>query len=481
MEKDFFNLDTFKSIIEEKRVAELRDIFETIPLVDIAEVANGIEDPKDLIFIFRVVQSDYTAEFFSYLHKQTQEKLVAAFNDRELITLIESSYTDDIVDFIEDMPANVVNRILKNCNKETRFEVNRLLNYKEKTAGTIMTTEYIELINTMSVSEAIRLIRKRGKDAETVYTIFIRDEKRNFVGTVGLDALVLCKDENQIVSEIMNTDFVYVHVNTDQEEVANLFKRYGLTAIAVLNDDDRLTGIITVDDVMNVIEKEASEDMAKMSLITPLEESYIRTGVFKMAFKCIPWIVALMVLAVFSSMILSSFQTQLASLAILSVFIPVLIDTGGNAGGQTTTLMIRGLALKEFTPKDILKILWKEFRVSLVVSAAVSIFAFCWIMIEMYTNIVTYPSQIGGIPVINGVEVSGWNLFFARSSIAGLVALTLLFTVIISKIVGAILPLLFQSLKKDPALMSGPLITTIVDVCSLIAYFFICTQIFHLV
>jgi magnesium transporter len=216
-------------------------------------------------------------------------------------------------------------------------------------------------------------------------------------------------------------------------------------------------------------------------LVTPLEESYIRTGVFKMAFKCIPWIVALMVLAVFSSMILSSFQGQLASLAILSVFIPVLMDTGGNAGGQTTTLMIRGLALKEFTPKDFLTVIWKEFRVALVVSAAVSMFAFIWIMTEMYTNIVVYPTQIDGIPTVNGVVVNGWSLFVTRSSIAGLVAITLLFTIVISKIVGALLPLIFQSLKKDPALMSGPLITTVVDVCSLIIYFFICTQIFHLV
>ena len=470
MEKENVSTALLEELIKTRQVEKLRSLFETIPTIDRAEVANYIGDIRDLVFVFKVVKSDYTAEFFTDLSSEVQEKLVHLFTDTELVTLLNASYTDDIVDFMEDMPSNLVSKILKVVDKKTRTDINRLLNYKENTAGSIMTTEYIELGNDISIKEAIEKIRAIGQDAETIYTIFVIDKKRNFVGTIDLDQFVFSKPE-QILDEIADKAAITVGVNTDQEDVAAIFKRYNLTAIAVLNEDQRLTGIITIDDIVDVMEKEATEDMSKMALVTPLEDSYMQTGVVKMALKTTPWLVALMVLAVFSSMVLSSFQDVLASLAILSVFIPVLMDSGGNSGGQTIALMIRGIAVGEFGPKDYLKILWKEFRVSLLVALMTCTFAFLWFTAEMYLGIISYAPE----------GIVGTALLFERLKISGLVSITLFVTIIISKLLGVTIPMIVKSLKLDPALISAPFITTVVDVSALLLYFFICTQIFHLV
>lgn len=470
MEKENVSTALLEELIKTRQVEKLRSLFETIPTIDLAEVANDVGDIRDLVFIFKVVKSDYTAEFFTDLSSEVQEKLVHLFTDTELVTLLNASYTDDIVDFMEDMPSNLVSKILKVVDKKTRTDINRLLNYKENTAGSIMTTEYIELGNDISIKEAIEKIRAIGQDAETIYTIFVIDKKRNFVGTIDLDQFVFSKPE-QILDEIADKAAITVGVNTDQEDVAAIFKRYNLTAIAVLNEDQRLTGIITIDDIVDVMEKEATEDMSKMALVTPLEDSYMQTGVVKMALKTTPWLVALMVLAVFSSMVLSSFQDVLASLAILSVFIPVLMDSGGNSGGQTIALMIRGIAVGEFGPKDYLKILWKEFRVSLLVALMTCTFAFLWFTAEMYLGIISYAPE----------GIVGMALFLERIKISGLVSITLFVTIIISKLLGVTIPMIVKSLKLDPALISAPFITTVVDVSALLLYFFICTQIFHLV
>lgn len=470
MEKENVSTTLLEELIKTRQVEKLRSLFETIPTIDLAEVANDIGDIRDLVFIFKVVKSDYTAEFFTDLSSEVQEKLVHLFTDNELVTLLNASYTDDIVDFMEDMPANLVLKILKVVDKKTRSDINRLLNYKENTAGSIMTTEYIELGSDITIKEAIEKIRAIGQDAETIYTIFVIDKKRNFVGTIDLDQFVFSKPE-QTLDEIADKASITVGVNTDQEDVAAIFKRYNLTAIAVLNDDQRLTGIITIDDIVDVMEKEATEDMSKMALVTPLEDSYMQTSVVKMALKTTPWLVALMVLAVFSSMVLSSFQDVLASLAILSVFIPVLMDSGGNSGGQTIALMIRGIAVGEFGPKDYLKILWKEFRVALIVALMTCVFAFMWFTAEMYLGIISYAPD----------GIVGTALFLERIKISGLVSMTLFVTIIISKLLGVTIPMIVKAIKLDPALISAPFITTVVDVSSLLLYFFICTQIFHLV
>lgn len=470
MEKENVSTALLEELIKTRQVEKLRSLFETIPTIDLAEVANDIGDIRDLVFVFKVVKSDYTAEFFTDLSSEVQEKLVHLFTDTELVTLLNASYTDDIVDFMEDMPSNLVSKILKVVDKKTRTDINRLLNYKENTAGSIMTTEYIELGNDISIKEAIEKIRAIGQEAETIYTIFVIDKKRNFVGTIDLDQFVFSKPE-QILDDIADKAAITVGVNTDQEDVAAIFKRYNLTAIAVLNEDQRLTGIITIDDIVDVMEKEATEDMSKMALVTPLEDSYMQTGVVKMALKTTPWLVALMVLAVFSSMVLSSFQDVLASLAILSVFIPVLMDSGGNSGGQTIALMIRGIAVGEFGPRDYLKILWKEFRVSLLVALMTCTFAFLWFTAEMYLGIISYSPE----------GIVGMALFLERIKISGLVSITLFVTIIISKLLGVTIPMIVKSLKLDPALISAPFITTVVDVSALLLYFFICTQIFQLV
>lgn len=470
MEKENVSTAMLEELIKNRQVAKLRQLFESVPTIDLAEVANDIDDIRDLVFIFKTVKSDYTAEFFTDLSSEIQEKLIHLFTDTELVTLVNASYTDDIVDFMEEMPANLVSRILKVVDKKTRSDINRLLNYKDNTAGSIMTTEYIELSSEITIKDAIEKIRTIGQDAETIYTIFIIDKKRNFIGTVDLDQFVFSKPE-QTLDEIADKAAITVGVNTDQEDVASIFKRYDLNAIPVLNEDQRLTGIITIDDIVDVIEQEATEDMSKMALVTPLEDSYKDTGVIKMALKTTPWLLVLMVLAVFSSMVLSSFQDEMSSLAILSVFIPVLMDTAGNSGGQTIALMIRGLAVGEFTPKDFRHILWKEFRVSLLVGLMVSVFSFIWFIIEMYLGIIFY-EPTGFV---------GAALLIERMKISGLVSLTLLITIILSKLLGVTIPLIVKAMKKDPALISAPFISTVVDVTALLIYFFITTQIFQLV
>ena len=473
MEKSI-TLDELLNLIEEKKVKDIREIFETIPTIDIAEVCDQIDDIKKLVFIFKTVKSEYTAELFTDLSSEKKEELIKTMSDAELVNLLDDQFTDDIVDFIEDLPANMVNRILRNVDKTKRNDINRLLNYKENTAGSIMTTEYLDLKQNMTVNESIERIRKIGREKETVYTLFVRDERRHLVGTLGLDILVFAKG-NEIISDIMERDFVTVNVNTDQEEVAGLFKRYDLHAIAVTNDDECLTGIITIDDAVDVIEQEATEDISKMALVSPMEDSYLKTSVFKMSIKSAPWLVCLMILGVFTSLILSSAQNALAALPVLTVFIPTLMDTGGNASGQSITLIVRGLAVGELKTKDFLKILWKEIRVGFLAGLFVSVIGFAWFLIEMYIGIVSYPDA----EIL--ATATGLEIFTMRATIAGIVSITMLVAVILARIIGCCFTLFIKLIHLDPALISSPFVTTIIDICSLLIYFGICVYIFNLV
>ncbi|MCX5775560.1 MAG: magnesium transporter [Firmicutes bacterium] len=470
MEKEAFNLEILEKLIHEKNVIALRELFESIALIDIADVANHIDDPSELLFIFKTVKSEYTAEFFSYLAPEVQEKLVRLFTDKDLMTLIASSYTDDIADFLIDMPSNLVERVLNVTDKQTREVVNLLLNYKVNTAGSIMTTEYVTLNSVMTVEEALNAIRKIGREAETVYTNFVIDDQRNLVGTVALDDLIF-SEPNQRLTEIMATDFTAVEVTTDQEEVARDFKRYNLNAMPVLNEDHRLVGIVTVDDVIDVIEQQVSEDMAKMAAVSPLEDSYIKSSVWTLAKKCIPWLIILLVLGIGASIVLNVFENSLAVLPILAAFIPILMDGGGNAGNQTTVLVTRSLALNEITPKDFLKVIWKEMRISLIVSAFVGLFAFGWVLFEFGSGILEYDALAG---------LSVWSWFAQASIVAALVAFTLAGAIILSKTIGAVLPLAAKAVGLDPAVVASPLLTTIVDVCALLLYFFLSASVFNL-
>ncbi|MCH5179702.1 MAG: magnesium transporter [Erysipelotrichales bacterium] len=460
--EEIISLDALLEIINNKQVAKLRELFETSEIIDIAEVCDEIEDISKLLFIFKTVKSEYTAELFTYLNEDSQAKLINLFSDKQLTELITNSYTDDIVDFLEDLPANLVTRVLKASPKEERNDINKLLNYKEDTAGSIMTTEYVEISSDLTVKEALAQIKKVGQDAETISSTFVIDKKRNLVGVLYLDLLVLT-DEDTPIKDIMNEEFHTANVHDDQEAVAETFKRYDLTVLPVLNNEHRLIGIITIDDVIDVMEKETSEDIAIQAGMQPLEDEYLKTGVFTLAKKRIVWLLFLMVSATFTSMIISRFEDSLKAAAVLSAFIPMFMDTGGNSGGQTTSLITRGLATKEVTTKDYGKVIWKELRVALVTGLVVATFNFLWIFLELTIGLV---SNSGTIP--------NWQ-------VAGLVALTLFSTIIIAKCLGASLPMFAQKIGLDPALMSGPIVTTLVDATSLLIYFLLCTQIFRLV
>lgn len=458
------------SAIANRSGKELKEIFETIPNIDIAEAISDVEDPKTLLYIFRVVGSEYSADFFAELTPEQQEVVIGAFSDKELMELISDSYADDIVDAIEEMPANIVSRVLKACPKDLRGDVNRLLNYKENTAGSIMTTEYIEMKDSVTVKDAINEIRTKGKDAETVYTIFVRDSRRTLVGTVELSDLIFSK-EDEVLSDIMDKDFVCCNVNDDQEDVAKMFKRYDLTAMAVVNSEKKIVGIITIDDVVDIMEQEVSEDIAHMAAITDMEDPYLKTPVLKLVLKCVPWIIALMVLQVFSTLILSSFETAITSFAILAVFTPLIMDAGGNSGGQTTTMIVRSLSLDEFSNKDYGKVVLKELRVASIIGAIVAVFAFGWLMFEMSVGIVNTTESFKDIQATWGTKEAYQCL------IAALVAGTLFITMIVSRLVGCSLPFLARLVKLDPAVMCGPITTTLVDIASLITYFLLWTQV----
>jgi len=476
MENRLISTEQIEKLIDEKKVTEIRHIFEVVPSIDIADACAELEDPKKIIFILKTVKSEYTAEFFTELPSEVKEEIISSLSNDQLAEILESQFTDDLVDDLEELPANVVTRVLKNVPKERRATINRLLNYKEDSAGSIMTTEFVALLSDMTADEAIANIRKTGQNKETIYTIFIMDRQRNLVGTLDLDDLIFAKGDEKL-ENIMNRDFVTVQVNDDEENVANLVKRYDLNAIAVLNNDGRLIGVITIDDIVDVIEKETTEDISKMQLVTPLEDSYLETSPLKMAKKCVPWIVVLLILGTFSSMVLSIFEERITLVPILAAFIPVLMDTGGNAGGQTIALMIRGLALQEFTPKAFRKIIRKEAISAAIIAVCVGVFACLWFTIEQYTGIVSNSSANGTIWQGNCWTV---DYFLSVIKVSGLVAMTLSIGVFLSKMVAVLLPMGAAAIKKDPAIVSQPLLTTIVDVTSLLIYFGFAAIVFNI-
>ena len=430
------------------------------------------------LYIFRVISSEYTGDFFSELTSEQQEAIITAFTDKELIALLENSFSDDIVDTLEEMPANLVSRVLRVAPADLRKDINTLLNYKENTAGSVMTTEYISLKGSLTVKEAIEQLRKNGREAETIYTIFVRDAKRTLIGTIDLDDLIFSKEDEKL-EDIMDLDFVTCNVNDDQEEVANMFKRYDLTAMAVVNNENKIIGIITIDDVVDIIVEEANEDVAALSHVAPLEDSYLDTPAWRMAVKCIPWIIILIILGTFTTMALDRIEKSavFTAIPVLISFVPTLMDTGGNTGGQTIALMIRGLGTKEFSPRDFWRILGKEALTALMVSGCIALFGFIWFSIEQYTGIVTNENLF-----IEGTKTARtiwngqcWTAEFAQSTfvISGIVSITLFFGSFLAKSVAVMLPLGVAAIKKDPAIVAQPILTTIVDVVSLIAYLLI--------
>ncbi|MCF0108005.1 MAG: magnesium transporter [Bacilli bacterium] len=447
--------------LKERNAKEVREIFDTIPNIDIADAISEVDDLQELMFIFRVVPKDYSGAFFAELPVEQQEIIIKAFSDKELIALLEESFADDIVDTIEEMPANIVNRILRVAPADLRKDINQLLNYKDNTAGSVMTTEYIEMRENVTVKDALKFIRQKGRDAETVYTVFVRDAKRTLVGTINLDDLIFSKDEQEL-EEVMDKDFVTCNVNDDQEEVANMFKRYDLNAMAVVNDENKIIGIITIDDVVDIIVEEANEDMAALNQVSKMEDPYLKTPVIKLVWKCIPWLAVLMILQIGSEFINTAFNSYIKAFGFLAVFSPLILDAGGNSGGQTTTMIVRSLAMDEFEKGDFKRVVWKELRVAGLIALIVGTFAFALTFFEMSVL------KIGGSDTaLAGIS----NPHLSHLIIAALVGVSLMVTMIVSRLIGCMLPFFAKKIHIDPAVFCGPFTTTIVDVVSLLTYY----------
>ena len=433
--------NTIQTLINEKKYFEIRKYLNDLNTVEVSELLNQFES-SELIMIFRLLSKNRAADVFSYLDTEHQEMIINTMTDVETKNIFDELYFDDIVDIIEEMPANVVKKILKNTDTKDRHLINQLLKYPDNSAGSIMTTEYMDLKKDMSVSQALSKIRETIEDTENVYTCYVISKDRKLEGVISLKELIT-SDDDVILENLMNRNFVSVHTNDDQEEVAEIIKKYDLIVLPVTDVEGRLLGIITIDDVMDVVEQEATEDFHRMAGISPVEESYLKTSAFKMARQRISWLIILMISATFTGRIIKNYESVLQSVVILSSFIPMLMDTGGNAGAQSSTIVVRAFALGEVKPKDTFKILRKEFCISFIVAVVLAAINYLRLITMTRTPL----------------------------NVALVVSVTLIFVVMISKIIGAFLPVVAKSLKMDPAIMAGPLITTILDALTLTIYF----------
>ncbi|HHV38496.1 MAG TPA: magnesium transporter [Tepidimicrobium sp.] len=437
-------------LIEEKKYVTLKRELEDMNEVDIADLLESLDIHTGLL-IFRMLPKDLAVDVFNRFTVEQQRSVIELVNDKELKFILDELFFDDMIDIIEEMPANVVKKILLHSKEEERNLINQFLRYPPESAGSIMTIEYVDLKKHMTVGMALDYIKETGLDKETVYTCYVTDMNRKLEGIVSLRKLVIADDEATI-EEIMDRDVIYVHTHDDQETVAGVFKRYGFLALPVVDKEDRLTGIITVDDIMDVIDQETTEDFQKMAAMSPTEERYLDASIFSLAKHRLPWLMVLMISATFTGGIVRKYEEVLQAVIVLNAFIPMLMDTGGNAGSQSSTLIIRGIALGEIDLKDAGRVIWKEFGISLVVGTLLAIVNFFRVYL---------------------IDNVGLTVSFT-------ISMTLIVTVVMSKVVGAILPIIAKKMNIDPAIMAGPLITTIVDALSLIVYFAIATRILHI-
>lgn len=436
-------------LLAKNKLKELRDELTDMAYADVAEFIMDLDDDKLAVKIFRILPKDISADVFAYLETDSQTVIVQSITDSEIERLMDDLYVDDAVDFLEEVPANIVRRVLANTDKETRDIINRFLKYPENSAGSVMTIEMVELHDRLTVAEAIKSIRRSGVDKETIYTCYVIDDKRHLVGTIPLRRLLL-NDEDTLVTDIMSDDeqLIYVSTMDDQEQVAALAKKYDLLSVPVVDKEGRLVGIITIDDIVDIIEEEATEDFEKMASLLPSEDGYLKTGVFSHAKNRVGWLLILLITSTFTGQIIEGFEMQLATIAGLTACIPMLMGTGGNSGNQASTLIIRGLALGEIKMKDFFRVLWKEIRVALIVGVIL--------------GVANYLRMLG-VRLLTGDNVT--------DSVILVVSLSVIAVVIVSKTIGCCLPILAKALKLDPALMAGPVITTLVDAISLLVYF----------
>lgn len=439
-------MEEILELLESKQYTRLRQKLAEMYDADVALVFGEIPE-EDLIKVFRILPKDKAADVFSYLEVDQQQMIITSLSERDAGNIINNMMADDAADLFEEMPSNVVKKLLANTDPETRRDINNLLNYPESSAGSVMTVEYVDLKENLTVEQALARIRRIGMDSETINILYITDPRRTLIGTVTLRKVLLSAPETT-VGEIMNESPIYVTTLTDQEDVAKLINRYDLTAIPVTDNEKRLVGIITIDDIVDIMEEETTEDIEKMAAIVPSDKPYMKTGVFETWKKRIPWLLLLMVSATFTGSIIKRFEDALGACVVLTTFIPMLMDTGGNAGGQASVTIIRGLSLDEISFKDIFKVVWKEARVALVCGITLAVCNF------------------GKLLLFDKVTVA----------VAIVVCLTLVAAVLIAKLIGCTLPMLAKLLGFDPAVMASPFITTIVDALSLIIYFRIATQ-----
>ena len=435
-------------LLTDKKYLELKKVLSEYNSVDLAELLLDMED-KDLAFVFRMIDKDKAAEVFSYMDDDQRQVLLQSFTSQEIRLILDAMYTDDAVDLLEDMPANVVNHLLDQVSQDTRADINRLLKYPEDSAGSIMTVEYIDVTLQMTVQQTLDKIRTIGIHSETVYTCYVV-EKRKLCGIVTAEAL-LTNDGDTQVKELMEENYIFIRTTDDREDAAKLFRKYDLIAIPVLDQEGYIVGIVTFDDAIDVLTEETTEDIHKMAAIASSEESYLKTSVLEHARHRILWLLILMFSATITGAIITKYENAFTAIPLLVSFIPMLMDTGGNCGSQSSTLIIRGLAVDELHFSDLFTILWKEFRVAIVVGVVLAL--------------------------ANGVRIF-W--VYKNLPMAVVVAASLVVTIVIAKLVGCILPILAKRLRMDPAIMASPLITTIVDTCSIVIYFQIATLMFHI-
>lgn len=446
--------ETIKVLLDDKKFSTLRDILITMKPFDIAAVFENLQDEK-MPILFRILPKELAAETFVEMDDETQEFLINGFSDSELKEVVDELFVDDAVDLIEEMPANVVKRILRQADKDMRKQINELLKYPEDSAGSIMTTEFIVLRPDMTAEMAIKRIRRTGVDKETIYTCYVTDANNKLIGITTVKDLLLAEDD-ELVKSIMEENVISVTTLADQEQVAQMFSNYNFLALPVVDNENRLVGIVTIDDAIDVIQEEATEDIEKMAAVLPSDKPYMKTSVFGLYKKRAPWLLILMLSATFTSAIISSFEAVLANVLILSSFIPMITGSGGNAGSQASVSVIRALSLGEIHFKSIFLVLWKEFRVSIL--CGITLAAANFVKLLLFD--------------LNGQE----NAFM----IALVISLTLVGTIIMAKLVGSSLPLLASKVGFDPAVMANPLISTVCDSLSLLIYFGVAKLILHL-
>lgn len=444
---------TIEALLKGKKYTTLRDVLMTTNEADLAAIFAEL-DEEYLPILFRLLPKDLAADTFALMDADGQELLIRGFSDNELKEVFDELYVDDAADIVEEMPANVVKRILANTSPDTRQIINEILKYPEDSAGSLMSVEYISLRPKMTVGEAIKRIRRTITNAETIYTCYVTDDNRHLLGYISVKSLLLAA-EDEIIDEIMETTPICVKTTDDKEDVAKLMGRYDLAIMPVVDDETRLVGIVMFDDALDVIQEETTEDIERMAAISPTEESYFKTSDFRHARNRVVWLLILMLSSIFTERILNHYQTALAAVSVLAGFIPMLMGVGGNCGSQSSTLVIRGMAIDQIHLRDFLRVVWTELRVSLVISATLAAVNGVWVLVTYHDNPQNLP-------------------------IAAVISLSIMGIVIISQLIGCSLPMIAKKLRLDPTVMAAPLITTIVDVTSIFIYFSIAARFFNI-